>query len=139
MHIFREPKVTLLARQEYLGAPHIQWDSDTDVPAYADVLFYGINQTLFNGYPLGSISGGTVPAADLRPMRLRERSSRGLLRALRGPAVGRASGQEPPADQQAAVTGGVANEGAAVLRTRTRDKHDGRTRACAARHGKRPG
>jgi len=31
MHIFREPKVTLLARQEYLGAPHIRWKSDTDV------------------------------------------------------------------------------------------------------------
>ena len=31
MHIFREPKITLLARQEYLGAPHLRWDSDSDV------------------------------------------------------------------------------------------------------------
>lgn len=41
MHIFREPKVTLLARQEYLGAPHIQWDSDTDVPAQTVAEFAG--------------------------------------------------------------------------------------------------
>ena len=31
MHIFREPRITLLARQTYLGAPHVQWKSDTEV------------------------------------------------------------------------------------------------------------
>lgn len=31
MHIFTEPKLTLLARQQFLGAPHIRWGSDTDV------------------------------------------------------------------------------------------------------------
>jgi thymidylate synthase (FAD) len=33
MHIFREPKITLLARQEYVGAEHIQWRSDSAVAA----------------------------------------------------------------------------------------------------------
>jgi thymidylate synthase (FAD) len=41
MHIFREPKVTLLARQEYVGAPHIQWQSDTSVPAETVAEFAG--------------------------------------------------------------------------------------------------
>jgi thymidylate synthase (FAD) len=33
MHIFREPKITLLARQQYVGAEHIQWRSDSGVAA----------------------------------------------------------------------------------------------------------
>lgn len=41
MYIFREPKVTLLARQQFLGAPHIQWESDTDVPGQALAEFAG--------------------------------------------------------------------------------------------------
>jgi thymidylate synthase (FAD) len=41
MHIFREPKVTLLARQQYLGAPHIQWESDSDVPGQELAEFAG--------------------------------------------------------------------------------------------------
>src|SRR5690554_5730845 len=41
MHIYREPKVTLLARQEYLGAPHIRWESDSDVPAETVAEFAG--------------------------------------------------------------------------------------------------
>ena len=41
MYIFREPKVTLLARQQYLGAPHISWESDTDVPGQALAEFAG--------------------------------------------------------------------------------------------------
>lgn len=41
MHIFREPKVTLLARQEYTGAPHIRWESDTDVPGQELAEFAG--------------------------------------------------------------------------------------------------
>jgi thymidylate synthase (FAD) len=41
MHIFREPKVTLLARQEYVGAPHIQWQSDSEVPAETVAEFAG--------------------------------------------------------------------------------------------------
>ena len=41
MHIFREPKITLLARQEYLGAEHVNWDSDTEVPAQTVAEFAG--------------------------------------------------------------------------------------------------
>lgn len=41
MHIFREPKVTLLARQQFLGAPHVRWQSDSDVPAHALAEFAG--------------------------------------------------------------------------------------------------
>lgn len=41
MHIFKEPKVTLLARQQFLGAPHIKWQSDTDIPGQVLAEFAG--------------------------------------------------------------------------------------------------
>jgi thymidylate synthase (FAD) len=41
MKIFREPKITLLARQEYIGASHVQWKSDTEVPAETVAEFAG--------------------------------------------------------------------------------------------------
>lgn len=41
MYIFREPKVTLLARQEYVGAKHIDWKSDTDIPSQTVAEFAG--------------------------------------------------------------------------------------------------
>jgi thymidylate synthase (FAD) len=41
MHIFREPKITLLARQEYLGAPHVDWHSDTEIPSQTVAEFAG--------------------------------------------------------------------------------------------------
>jgi thymidylate synthase (FAD) len=41
MHIFREPKVTLLARQEFVGASHIQWRSDSEVAAESVAEFAG--------------------------------------------------------------------------------------------------
>lgn len=41
MYIFREPKITLLARQEYLGAEHVQWKSDTEIPAQTVAEFAG--------------------------------------------------------------------------------------------------
>ncbi len=41
MQIFREPRITLLARQQYLGAPHIHWQSDTEVAAQALAEFAG--------------------------------------------------------------------------------------------------
>ena len=41
MHIFRAPKITLLARQEYVGAEHIRWDSDSDVPGEVLAEFAG--------------------------------------------------------------------------------------------------
>lgn len=52
--------------------------SDTDVSPYANNLFYGINAQQFpnpagNAQPVGSINGATVPNANLRPMRVKER------------------------------------------------------------------
>lgn len=41
MYIFREPKVTLLARQQYVGASHVNWQSDTDVPGQTVAEFAG--------------------------------------------------------------------------------------------------
>jgi thymidylate synthase (FAD) len=41
MHIFREPKITLLARQDYIGADHVQWQSDTEVAAETVAEFAG--------------------------------------------------------------------------------------------------
>lgn len=41
MHIFREPKVTLLARQQYVGAPHIEWSGDSPVAAETIAEFAG--------------------------------------------------------------------------------------------------
>jgi len=41
MHIFYEPRITLLARQEYLGATHINWETDTDVPGETLAEFAG--------------------------------------------------------------------------------------------------
>lgn len=52
--------------------------SDTDVSPYANNLFYTINSQQFPSptgvaQPLGSISGSTVPNANLRPMRVSEK------------------------------------------------------------------
>ncbi|HSL71142.1 MAG TPA: FAD-dependent thymidylate synthase [Longimicrobiales bacterium] len=41
MHIFYEPKITLLAGQNYLGAAHVQWQSDSDVAAQSIAEFAG--------------------------------------------------------------------------------------------------
>ncbi len=41
MEIIRDPKVTLLARQQYLGHPEIDWQSDSAVDAQALVEFAG--------------------------------------------------------------------------------------------------
>ena len=55
-----------------LRAAYAEVGSDTDVPPYADNLFYAIDSNFFHNQPLGTISGGTVPNPDLRPMRLSE-------------------------------------------------------------------
>ncbi len=49
--------------------------SDTDVSPYSNSLFYGINANLFGGQPVGSISGNTVPNANLKPMRSAEKEA----------------------------------------------------------------
>jgi thymidylate synthase (FAD) len=41
MHVFREPIVTVLARQHYEGAAHIRWQSDSEVPGEALAEFAG--------------------------------------------------------------------------------------------------
>jgi TonB-linked SusC/RagA family outer membrane protein len=51
--------------------------SDTDVPPYADVLFYQINANLIGNpaglvQPVGGPNGTTLPNANLRPMRIAE-------------------------------------------------------------------
>lgn len=53
-------------------AAYAEAGSDTDVPPFADNLFYAINANLFRDQPLGSIAGNVVPNPDLRPMRLSE-------------------------------------------------------------------
>lgn len=41
IHVFREPKLTLLARPQYLGAPHIEWAGDSPVGAETLAEFAG--------------------------------------------------------------------------------------------------
>ncbi len=60
-----------------LRAAYAEVGSDTDVPPYSDVLFYGVNANLFANpsgimQPVGTISGTTVPNPNLRPMRASE-------------------------------------------------------------------
>lgn len=60
-----------------LRVAYAEVGSDTDVPPYADVLFYQINANLINNpnglaQPVGGPNGLTVPNANLRPMRISE-------------------------------------------------------------------
>ena len=55
-----------------LRAAYAEVGSDTDVPPYANSLFYGVNANLFQGQPVGFISGARVPNANLKPMRVAE-------------------------------------------------------------------
>ncbi|GAB3318435.1 SusC/RagA family TonB-linked outer membrane protein [Larkinella ripae] len=61
-----------------IRAAYAEVGSDTDVSPYANNLFYGINAQQFPSpsgvaQPLASISGTTVPNANLRPMRVSEK------------------------------------------------------------------
>lgn len=61
-----------------IRAAYAEVGSDTDVQPYANNLFYGINAQQFpspggTAQPLASISGSTVPNANLRPMRVSEK------------------------------------------------------------------
>lgn len=61
-----------------IRAAYAEVGSDTDVQPYANNLFYGINSQQFpspggTAQPLASISGSTVPNANLRPMRVSEK------------------------------------------------------------------
>jgi outer membrane receptor protein involved in Fe transport len=54
-----------------LRAAYAEVGSDTDVPPYSNLLFYGVNANLFGGQPVGNF-GATVPNANLKPMRTKE-------------------------------------------------------------------
>ncbi len=60
-----------------IRAGYAEVGSDTDVPPYANLLFYGINSNLLPNpggapQPVGGPLGSTVPNANLRPMRVAE-------------------------------------------------------------------
>ncbi|MGZ5134213.1 MAG: TonB-dependent receptor domain-containing protein, partial [Flavitalea sp.] len=55
-----------------LRAAYAEVGSDTDVPPYANILFYTINSNLLANQPVGGPSGLTLPNPDLRPMRVGE-------------------------------------------------------------------
>ncbi|HEY3372628.1 MAG TPA: SusC/RagA family TonB-linked outer membrane protein [Prolixibacteraceae bacterium] len=60
-----------------LRAAYAEVGSDTDVPSYSNVLFYGVNSNLAANpagtmQPVGGASGTTVPNPNLRPMRTAE-------------------------------------------------------------------
>jgi len=52
-------------------AAYAKVGSDTDVPPYANLLFYGVNGTQFQGQAVGNF-GSVVPNANLRPMTVAE-------------------------------------------------------------------
>jgi len=55
-----------------LRAAYAEVGSDADVGAYSNVLFYGINNNLFGGQPIGGPNGSNLPNPNLRPMRIGE-------------------------------------------------------------------
>ncbi len=71
---------TFNAENKWFGKLRVAYaevGSDTDVPPYSNVLFYGVNSNLFanpmgNLQPVGGSSGTTVPNPNLRPMRTAE-------------------------------------------------------------------
>ncbi|HZY78469.1 MAG TPA: SusC/RagA family TonB-linked outer membrane protein [Cyclobacteriaceae bacterium] len=54
-----------------LRAAYAEVGSDTDVPPYSNLLFYGVSAFQFNSQPVGNL-GLTVPNANLKPMRTKE-------------------------------------------------------------------
>ncbi|MCE7053340.1 SusC/RagA family TonB-linked outer membrane protein [Algoriphagus sp. AGSA1] len=55
-----------------IRAAYAEVGSDADVGAYSNVLFYGINNNLFDGQPVGGPTGTNLPNPNLRPMRIGE-------------------------------------------------------------------
>lgn len=58
--------------------------SDADVAPYSNVLFYGINNNLFSGQPIGGPLGTQLPNPNLRPMRVAETEAGLELNLLQG-------------------------------------------------------
>jgi thymidylate synthase (FAD) len=57
MHVFQEPRVTLLSRQQFLGAPHINWQSDSEIAAETVAEFAGRICYLSFGHEAGFEGG----------------------------------------------------------------------------------
>lgn len=55
-----------------LRVAYAEVGSDADVGPYSNVLFYGINNNLLGGQPIGGPNGTNLPNPDLRPMRISE-------------------------------------------------------------------
>ncbi len=55
-----------------IRAAYAEVGSDADVGAYSNVLFYGINNNLFGGQPVGGPTGTNLPNPNMRPMRIGE-------------------------------------------------------------------
>lgn len=55
-----------------LRVAYAEVGSDADVGPYSNVLFYGINNNLLGGQPIGGPSGSNLPNPNLRPMRIAE-------------------------------------------------------------------
>ena len=76
-YVFTESLKTSWLNFGKLRVGYAEVGSDTDVPPYADQLFYGINANLLANpsglaQPVGNPSGTTVPNANLKPMRIAE-------------------------------------------------------------------
>jgi TonB-linked SusC/RagA family outer membrane protein len=54
-----------------LRAAYAEVGSDTDVPPYSNLLFYGVNSQTLGGQPIANF-GSTVPNPNLKPMRTAE-------------------------------------------------------------------
>ncbi|REG83113.1 TonB-linked SusC/RagA family outer membrane protein [Algoriphagus antarcticus] len=67
-----------------LRAAYAEVGSDADVGAYSNVLFYGINNNLFGGQPVGGPNGSNLPNPNLRPMRIGEAEVGFELRMFQG-------------------------------------------------------
>ena len=62
VRVLREPRVTVIARQEFVPPPHIRWESDSDVPAQALAEFAGRLCYLSFGEDVGMEGGHkTIP------------------------------------------------------------------------------
>jgi len=55
-----------------LRVAYAEVGSDADVGPYSNVLFYGINNNLFGGQPVGGPNGTNLPNPNLRPMSISE-------------------------------------------------------------------
>lgn len=66
-----------------LRVAYAEAGSDTDVPAYSNKLFYGVNAAQFGGQPVGNF-GAVVPNANLKPMRIAETEIGMEFKMLRG-------------------------------------------------------